>query len=68
MSNVLDKIRNDYRVEHLDLDDPCGPIVTLKKGWTFDACLDNRVAGEDTATALMQTIRCAVPYTGPFTD
>jgi hypothetical protein len=68
MMKTLDRIRKDYRVEHLDLDDPCGPIVTLKKGWTFDPCLDNRVKGEDTATALLATIRCAMPYTGPFTD
>jgi hypothetical protein len=68
MNKTLQKIKSHYRVEHLDLDDPCGPIVTLKKGWTFDPLQDNRVAGEDTASALLATIRSAIPYTGPFTD
>ena len=68
MSKTLDKIKNDPRVDHLDLDDPCGPIVTLKQGWTFDALCDNRVAGEDTASALLKTLRSTQPYPGPYTD
>jgi hypothetical protein len=64
---TLDRIRNDNRVEHLDLDDPCGPIVTLRQGWSFDPLCDNRVAGEDTAGELLRTIRRALRYYGPYT-
>ncbi len=66
--STLDQIRNHPRVEHLDLDDPCGPIVTLKKGWSFDPFCDNRVTGEDTASALLRTIRRARPFGGPYDD
>ncbi len=66
---TLDRIRKDPRVEHLDLEDPCGPILTLRKGWSFDPFLDNRVIGEDTATALLVTLRRqAKPFTGPFEE
>jgi hypothetical protein len=65
---TLDKIRNDRRVEYLDLDDPCGPIVTLRKGWTFDALCDNRVKGEDTASELLKTLRTAQPFSGPYDE
>ena len=63
---TLDLIRRHKRVEHLDLDDPYGPIVTLKKGWSFDPFCDNRVAGEDTASKLIETVRRARPYAGPY--
>lgn len=66
--STLDRIRKDSRVDFVDTDDPCGPIVTLKKGWSFDALCDNRVAGEDTATALLKTVRRAVKYPGPYDE
>ena len=44
-TKTLDRIRQDKRVEYVDMDDPCGPIVTLKRGWTFDPMCDNRVLG-----------------------
>jgi hypothetical protein len=63
--SILERIRNHPRVEHLDLDDPCGPIVTLKAGWSFDPRCDNRVLGEDTAAKLLHCIRHqAKPYFG----
>ncbi len=63
---TIDKIRKNPRVERLDMDDPCGPIVTLRQGWTFDALADNRVAGADTMTELLATIRSAKPFEGPY--
>ena len=66
---TLDKIRNDKRVEHVDLDDPAGPILTLRQGWSFDSLCDNRVRGEDTASALLKSLRdYAKPFNGPFTE
>ncbi len=65
---TIDRIRKHPRVEHLDLDDPCGPIVTLKKGWSFDPFQDNRVRGEDTASELLRAIRQAQPFVGTFTE
>lgn len=69
MSKTLDRIRKDPRVQHVDTDDPCGPIVTLKRGYSFDPMCDNRVLGEDTASALLQSIRDrAQPFTGPYEE
>jgi hypothetical protein len=65
---TLSKIRNDPRVEHLDLDDPCGQIVTLRKGWSFDPNQDNRVLGEDAASELLKSLRRAKPFAGPYDD
>jgi len=65
---TLDKIRNDPRVEHLDLDDPYGPIVTLRQGWSFDPQCDNRVLGEDSASALLVSLKRAKPFAGPFNN
>jgi hypothetical protein len=66
---TLDRIRKNHRVEHLDLDDPCGPIVTLKQGWSFDPSCDNRVRGEDTASKLLASLRHqAKPYAGPYDE
>ncbi len=68
MGRVIEAmIRKHPRVQHLDLDDPCGPIVTLRKGWSFDPMCDNRVLGEDTATQLLKSIRTlAKPFAGPY--
>lgn len=65
---AIDKLRADPRVEYLDFDDPCGPIVTLKRGWSFDPLADNRVLGEDTARALLAAMKLAKPYAGPFDE
>lgn len=64
---TIDRLRNDPRVEHVDFDDD-GLILTLRKGWSFDALIDNRVIGEDTASALLSSLRRAKPYAGPYTD
>ena len=69
MSKTLDRIRKDPRVEYIDTDDPCGPIVTLKRGYSFDPMCDNRVLGEDTASALLQSVRDrAKPFAGPYEE
>lgn len=66
---TLDRIRRDRRVEHVDTDDPHGPIVTLKRGWSFDPRRDNRVRGENTAAALLRSLRhLARPYAGPYEE
>jgi hypothetical protein len=68
MNKTLERIKKDRRVEHLDMDDPCGPIVTLKRGWSFDQLTDNRVLGEDSASALLKSLKRAQPFCGPFDD
>jgi len=66
---LLSRIRSDPKVERVDTDDPCGPIVTLKKGWSFDSLQDNRVLGEDTPARLLHSVRhMAKPYAGPYDD
>jgi len=62
------RIRRDRRIEHVDMDDPCGPIVTLKRGWSFDPLCDNRTLGEDSFSALRASLRRARPYAGPYED
>lgn len=64
---TLDRIRQDSRVERVDLGDD-GPILTLKKGYSFDPKSDNRVRGEDTLTALRTTLTLAKPYAGPYDE
>lgn len=66
MSKTLKRIRRDARVKRVDTDDECGPIITLKRGYSFDAGCDNRVLGEDTATSLLQSLRRAAPFAGPY--
>lgn len=46
----LAAIRKNPRVKFVDDERSCGNgiIVTLRRGWSFDALEDNRVAGEDT--------------------
>lgn len=69
MATTLDRIKADRRVEFVDDERSCGNglLVTLKPGWTFDAMCDNRVAGEDTVSALFATVRRAQPYSGELT-
>lgn len=67
MTHTESLIRKDSRVEHLDMDDPCGPILTLRKGWSFDPYQDNRVLGENTMTRLLTMLRHrAKPFAGPY--
>ena len=64
---TLDRIRRDPRVELVDIDDPCGPIVTLKRGYSFDSTCDNRVLGENSASALLKSVQWrAKPFAGPY--
>jgi hypothetical protein len=66
MTTTVERIRADKRVEHLDFCDD-GPIVTLKRGWSFDPLFDNRVLGEDTVTEIWRAIsKHAKRYSGPF--
>ena len=65
---TLERLRAHKRVEHVDVEDGNGVIVTLRRGWTFDQQCDNRVAGEDTATQALASVRSAFPFSGPFTD
>ena len=65
---ILDRIRQDKRVETVDTDDPCGPIVTLKRGYSFDPMQDNRVLGEDTASELLRSLSRAQAYAGPYEE
>lgn len=64
----LARIRADSRVERVDTDDPCGPIVTLKRGYSFDPTCDNRVLGEDTSSALLASLKRALPFAGPYEE
>lgn len=70
MTSTLDRLRNDRRVEHVDDERSCGNgiIITMKAGWTFDPCCDNRVAGADTVTEARELLRSAKPYSGELTD
>lgn len=45
-----------------------GVIVTLKKGWSFEPGMDNRVSGEDSPTAMLAAVRGAHAFAGPYTD
>lgn len=65
---ALERLQNHKRVQHVDVEDGNGVIVTLRQGWSFDQQCDNRVAGEDTATKVLALVRDAFPFTGPFTD
>lgn len=64
----LERLRKHERVEHVDVEDGNGVIVTLRQGWTFDQQCDNRVAGEDTAKKALALVASAFPFSGPFTD
>lgn len=45
-----------------------GVIVTLVRGFTFDALQDNRVSGADTASEALTMVRRAKAFEGPYTD
>lgn len=67
---TLAQLKCDKRVEIVDDERSAGNgvIMTLRRGWSFDALQDNRVAGADTirdALALLQTAR---PFAGPYTE
>jgi hypothetical protein len=66
----LEKLRKHPRVEIVDDERGIGNgvIVTLKKGWTFDPAFDNRVRGEDTIREMLESVRMASPFNGPFDD
>lgn len=66
----LEKLRKHPRVEIVDDERGIGNgvIVTLKKGWTFDPAFDNRVRGEDTIKEMLESVRMASPFSGPFDD
>lgn len=64
---TLERLRTHPKVEHVDVEDGNGVIVTLRQGWTFDQLCDNRVAGEDTATQALAKVRSAHQFFGPFT-
>lgn len=68
--NVIETIKRHHKVELVDdeRDIGNGVIVTLKKGWTFSARQDNRVAGEDAATQALRAVRNAKPFPGPYED
>ncbi len=55
-------------LEQDDFEDECGPIVTLRKGWTFDPQCDNRVLGEDSAKTLLRSLKQAKPFAGPYDE
>ncbi len=68
--SVLDRLRGDKRVEHVDDERKSGNsvIVTLKQGWSFDVLADNRVAGEDTSSKALALVRQSAAFAGPYTD
>lgn len=65
---TLSRLRADKRVQHIDDERNCGNgiIVTLARGWTFDALQDNRVAGADTVTEAKMLVISARPFAGPY--
>jgi hypothetical protein len=67
---VLDRVRSHPKVEIVDdeRDMGNGVIVTLKQGWTWDQLADNRVSGEDTPTKMLQALRLAHAFSGPYTS
>lgn len=70
VSMSLAQLRKHPRVEIVDDERQIGNgvIVTLKKGWTFDPAFDNRVRGEDTIKEMLDSVRRAAPFEGPFDD
>lgn len=66
----LDRLKKHRRVEIVSDERRIGNgvIVTLKRGWSFDPLADNRVAGEDTPSVALASVRRASVYTGPFDD
>lgn len=66
----VQNIRRMNRVEIVDdeRDIGNGLIVTLRKGWSFDALTDNRVAGADDAFDAKAMVLSSVPFSGPYDD
>lgn len=64
----LAAIRKNPRVKFVDDERSCGNgiIVTLRRGWSFDALEDNRVAGEDTVAEAAKLVRSAKRFAGPY--
>lgn len=66
MASTLQRLRAHKKVEHVDVEPGNGVIVTLKRGWSWDAGMDNRVRGEDTASEMLRGMRLAAAYAGPY--
>lgn len=66
----LSQLRKHSKVEIVDDEREIGNgvIVTLKKGWTFDPAFDNRVRGEDTVKEMLESVRRATEFSGPYDD
>jgi hypothetical protein len=70
VSMSLEKLRKHPRVEIVDDERGIGNgvIVTLKQGWTFDTAFDNRVRGEDTIREMLDSVKRATEFAGPYDD
>lgn len=68
--SAIDRVRAHPKVEIVDDERAVGNgvIVTLKRGWTWDQLVDNRVSGEDTPTQMLEKLKWAHQFSGPYTD
>jgi hypothetical protein len=66
----IQKLRKNARVEIVDDERSIGNgvIVTLKQGWSFDPVQDNRVSGEDTPHTMLEAVKAAYKFAGPYTS
>lgn len=69
-NGYLDRLQRNPRVEIVDDEREIGNgvIVTLKQGWSFDPLQDNRVSGEDTPKQMLDAVRYAYAFAGPYTN
>ena len=67
---TIAKLNRMQRIDFVDdeRDIGNGVIVTLKRGWTFDALTDNRVAGADTPSDAIYMVKNATEFFGPYDD
>lgn len=68
---LTQRIRLNSKVEIVDDERNIGNgiIVQLKKGWSWDQLCDNRVAGEDTPSKMIDALKSRThKFSGPFTD